>query len=500
MKKFFSLIALVGVFAACQPEKIDTTFNPDPAQVTIQMTATDLETGDDVTSQTTFTSTIGSVSGNIITIVGNPDVASGTTVTITAKYGNGSWSESFPINALAAGGTANYKFGIVVGEVKPTNAVAYINLKVWDLFTDTEVTGESTISSTIGTVTGGTVYIEGNPTIAAGTEVAITAKYGTWDPKTVTVKLEAQAAGVVKDYSALIEVGEPNVPAEAIFNISVIDNKTGRKAKDAVVTITPEIGTYSEGVYTIKATAAKPYIEAGELTIKAEYEDYEPVDTVFPYNSVATGEVATYNIEIKIGTEIQYNLEFVKGETTIVDTTFYTLKTATHAGHATSHDPYAFSHCGHSPSSWLLNDQDVILSLKTKYEAWEGYGNPSFSYEWPELSSTDMKVIDAYAKGLSQPELSHEERTYEFQVSAFAYYNCVQTVILTKTSYDVYKRGTDDSLVYVAEILLFNYASSIEAVEYAYSSHYLHGHGTGHSTHDEHGSSDNAGGGICYAD
>ena len=38
MKKFFSLIALVGVFAACEPENLQTAFNVPDATATLNVT------------------------------------------------------------------------------------------------------------------------------------------------------------------------------------------------------------------------------------------------------------------------------------------------------------------------------------------------------------------------------------------------------------------------------------------------------------------------------
>ncbi len=79
MKKFFSLIALVGVFAACQPEELKTVFESAPAQLTIKVgkvyNAVD---GKDLTAVATKDADV--------VITGNPAIAKGSQV-MHASYG-----------------------------------------------------------------------------------------------------------------------------------------------------------------------------------------------------------------------------------------------------------------------------------------------------------------------------------------------------------------------------------------------------------------------------
>ena len=106
MKKFFSLIALVGVFAACQPEKLTTAFEVAPAEVTINAKVVDLLTGEDVTAAATITSET--------TLIGTPAIAA-QDYTVSATYKEGKGSATIHINALRAGGKANYSVVIPVG-------------------------------------------------------------------------------------------------------------------------------------------------------------------------------------------------------------------------------------------------------------------------------------------------------------------------------------------------------------------------------------------------
>jgi len=311
MKKFFSLIALVGVFAACQPEKIETTFDPDPAEVTIQMTAVDLGTGK-VTTDVTYSAEGASVSGSTIKMVGTaacPNILA-QNLTVKATFGGKTYSDTYHINALIAGGKASYSFTIAVGE-----------------------------------------------------------------------------------------------------------SNTG--------------------------------------------------------------------------------LEFLKGETKENAAKFYTFTQAVHESHATSSDLHAFSHDGHSPSMWQLNNTEMLLILSTEYE--ENVGNAVSGIAFYKATEEETALVQAYANALATPKLSIEKKFYNFKVSAWAYYNVIQTVRTTETTYTV-NRLQDGAKTKIGIFIIKNYASFQEAVEKAANSHYVYSHGHGHSNYDEHGNTSNAGGGICYAD
>ncbi len=109
MKKFFSLIALVGVFAACQPEKLTTAFEVGPAEATIDVTVVDILTGEDVTAAASITTPT--------TITGAApkfDIAD-QNYTVSATYKEGKGSTTVHINALRPGGKAHYSVVIPVG-------------------------------------------------------------------------------------------------------------------------------------------------------------------------------------------------------------------------------------------------------------------------------------------------------------------------------------------------------------------------------------------------
>lgn len=91
MKKFFSLIALVGVFAACQPEDLKTYFESTPAQLTINVTkVVNSVDGEDVTTSVNTTKTN-------FEKVGTPDIEAGTAVVkATYRGAEGSTEVAYP--------------------------------------------------------------------------------------------------------------------------------------------------------------------------------------------------------------------------------------------------------------------------------------------------------------------------------------------------------------------------------------------------------------------
>lgn len=117
MKKFFSLIALVGVFAACQPEQIETAFKVAGAKLTVNVSVVDLD-GTEY-SDATITSTAGTVSGKTITFEAAENTAiPAQTITVTATTPKlpKTYSQGVSIPEIIAGGSANIEVRMVIGE------------------------------------------------------------------------------------------------------------------------------------------------------------------------------------------------------------------------------------------------------------------------------------------------------------------------------------------------------------------------------------------------
>ena len=86
MKKFFSLIALVGVLAACQPEKIQTAFSLAGGSATITVKVVDINNHGDYTGTYTLSSSAGTVANNTVTLTApESSKLAGQTVTLTVN-------------------------------------------------------------------------------------------------------------------------------------------------------------------------------------------------------------------------------------------------------------------------------------------------------------------------------------------------------------------------------------------------------------------------------
>ncbi len=121
MKKFFSLIALVGVFAACEPENLQTAFNVADATATVNETvlcaAPDFDPSE-------VTVTYGwSVGTGLSTksITGNPAIEAGS-VTVTAHYKGATAETTVSFPKIFAGMDAVLTATVIL----PYNAGGYV--------------------------------------------------------------------------------------------------------------------------------------------------------------------------------------------------------------------------------------------------------------------------------------------------------------------------------------------------------------------------------------
>lgn len=135
MKTFFKSLAFASaalagfLMTSCNPEEIDTTFEPTAAQATITVTVLDGVTGDDVTASSTIAATKDvndvEVKGNQVIVTGNYDIKK-QVVTITAtNAGVTSKPVSVPVNQLLAGGQADYVAVCLVGSPVVADSYTY---------------------------------------------------------------------------------------------------------------------------------------------------------------------------------------------------------------------------------------------------------------------------------------------------------------------------------------------------------------------------------------
>ena len=118
MKKFFSLIALVGVFAACQPEDLRTAFSA--ANATADVAVTVVCAADGFTQGAAAITYAWSNGASTQAIEGNPYLNAGT-VTVTATYNGATASETVSFPRLLAGSQTHLTATVML----PYNAGGY---------------------------------------------------------------------------------------------------------------------------------------------------------------------------------------------------------------------------------------------------------------------------------------------------------------------------------------------------------------------------------------
>lgn len=132
MKKFFSLIALVGVFAACNPEDLTTYFTVTPATVTLTANAVSAAPDFDANAVTYTPSQVQTVSGTEAT----PSIAPGQ-FTVSASY-NGATSETQTVAYPRVLGGANLALQVTL--TIPYNAGDYtVEIKKAESKSETKV-------------------------------------------------------------------------------------------------------------------------------------------------------------------------------------------------------------------------------------------------------------------------------------------------------------------------------------------------------------------------
>jgi len=105
MKKFFSLIALVGVFAACQPEDLSTAFSLGNAEATIKVKVINTIDGVDVTNQS-------SITGN--TVAPSEAGIPRQDITVSATYQGATGSTTLTIGPVLGGAKATYNVVVYI--------------------------------------------------------------------------------------------------------------------------------------------------------------------------------------------------------------------------------------------------------------------------------------------------------------------------------------------------------------------------------------------------
>lgn len=297
-------------------------------------------------------------------------------------------------------------------------------------------------------------------------------------------------------------VYNPN-PAKATITVEVLDalygvNVTSQADIKAESSTSPN--TTKGNVVEIVGDAAHfNAIPAQKVTIKASFDGREGSVTV-PVEGVLEGGVASLSVTVVVGSPIDptkpvsYDFRNVKTETVPVSKGY--LAFATHS---------------HNDSKWVINNSEFFLFGITEYEHrsgehgsfvnLEGLDGADFDY----VLSVSEKLSDAHPRKFVKKE-------FEYNVSAFSYFNVELTYLDVKQTYEcvrinILKDGSKfETVLTTIEQTLWD--TKIEPIEMAspdHASHYVQGHGVidSHYSHYSHGHGHggmNAGGGIVIAD
>ena len=519
MKKFFknlafASLAIAGILvSSCKIEDIKTTFQPTNAVATITVTALDAYNGNVNVSNdpalklsTNINSGNVSISGNVITVTGNPAIAE-TSFTIFGDYKGNSGQANVTVNSLLAGGQGTYEATVVIGIPDPAFAYAFIDVNGFDAATSEDVTSKFTpdidFAGDYSVITGpGFIIVKSEQGIAGG-KATITGKYNNINAST-EVNIDAIEKYDYKNYAATLVFGTAPVadPAQVDVTVTVFDSQSYTDVtKDSKIQASIVGGgdlTIKDNIVTVVAKDNKTPLPAMTLAIGATYNGHKAIEDELNIAEIPAGIKAKYSITVFIGSQATYScIPVDRKEVKKVVGTFV----SSH-GHATYTHDYKHATTGHGEGEgeWLYNETEFILKTEVAYTPWTGIIIDNCGYTMAEGSNElDEVYVNSFYEGYISIGLDNDtEKILPIEVSAWAMYSVYGTKTFSDVTYEVYRRlpgDTDGKLV--GTIVIREVSTNAEYCEAAmpgHDGHYVHGHG-----HDDvHGYSSNAGGGIFW--
>lgn len=522
-KAAIAILPIVGLLASCEPTKHNTVGDKDPATANITVKVIDRSNGADVTGSATISATASSgtvaVSGNVVTVTGNKELAA-QTITVNASTSAGSGSTGVAIPALAAACVYSGSVTVFVG-TRPDNpptpatldaAQAVIKVMVIDRAQDNkEVTSESTISATSTgkddmKVAGNIITITGNKALAAQT-VTVKAVYKE-NEGTDSISIPAKNEGEFYGCALFIPVGKVTPPTpetkEAVATITVTVKDRANDDADVTADFTFKVESscsdcdivVDKNVITVTGHKA---IDAQKLTVTASSISSDlVVSEEFDLIEVAANGKYEAGLDIFIGEPDvpgpgDVTTSYVEKKMVDVYTygSMYFLPAAT-----LTHDSHVkFDHNGHAYELyWIENDTEYIYEDYEDYTTYAG----SYVFEFDKISDPNIKAIAAlYNNGIKSGK-----ETYHVQASAWSIWTLWAQVETVTTTYSVQKQTSQDGKVLSSEeIGRFDVITKNVIVTYEEAAHPGHAamyhFGEGHAAH---GAANNAGGGIVIAD
>lgn len=260
--------------------------------------------------------------------------------------------------------------------------------------------------------------------------------------------------------------------AEVVITLKAFDVKTPSTEIASGVTYASTAGTVSGNTITIVGNKS---VKEQEITVTPTYEGKEYTSQAITIAGVLGGGKANYSMTFIVGTPVsEYDIELVKVDEDVT----VEVKGAEQATHS------------HANNLWFANESEFYLTPTFTYDVVSGStaaydSTPAVGFE---------AVCDAYVNAFNQG-ITVEQDEYVFPVSAWSWYRVFATYTTTVTNYEV----TADGEVVGAFTVTSASSTQIEYEEIANPNGHGHYH-YGHGSHDVHGYSANAGGGIIYAE
>lgn len=286
--------------------------------------------------------------------------------------------------------------------------------------------------------------------------------------------------------------------AEATITVTVLDAVTGDDvtSSSTIAASSTSSNAISVSGNVVTITGNKK-IEKQVVTITATNAGVTSTPASVPVNSLLEGGQAEYVALCLVGSPVVADSYTCEKEGEPVESVVKTSQfNPTHVqGH--SHD-YSHATTGHGEGMgvWAYNESEFVLESTITYPSYKGIEVRNIKFE-DACVETEKAIVTTLAEPYNEG-IDETEKKLDIKVSAWAMYSAWGTVCESSQKY-VVKRITDGKEVAIATFDVVSTSTSAEYVEAAmpgHDGHYTHGHG--HS--DVHGASNNAGGGIVWAD
>lgn len=267
--------------------------------------------------------------------------------------------------------------------------------------------------------------------------------------------------------------------------------------------------TFSNGVATKTTESAINE----EITVNAEWKGFDGARSF-------TASQGPIKVSVLPGGSTNIDLIFVLGEYTHGDyvysvaifedydaseSTFFFLDKAHNAGHQGT----ALTHDGEEiPGAYFVHNlSEFILRGTVDYTEIEGLVDDGDGLVWKVtdvIDETKERLENEYYELLENDPLVENAKTFEIKVSAFAQYCAFHKVSVAPVTYSVYRTDLLGKTEKIAEASYSDYWENqvgyFESAVPGHEGHYVFGHGHDDPAHSHGHGSDNAGGGIVYAD